>query len=179
MKPITRKLGGWLALVWGAALLAGCASHELRLAPAQSPPKLQAGQSLYIALATDAAYGEYHYPGSGLMLSQAIAAPLRRRLARVDLASQPESVNEALVTARQGGYELICYPEILHWEDRGSAEETSPDKVTVKLTLIEVASAKTLRFASIEGQSGLATPGAEHPQDLLPAPLEAFASSLF
>ena len=73
------------------------------------------------------------------MLSQAIAAPLRRRLARVDLASQPESVNEALVTARQGGYELICYPEILHWEDRGSAGETSPDKVTVKLTLIEVA----------------------------------------
>jgi hypothetical protein len=167
-------------LVWVGQLLTGCAdSHQVHLSPELPSPRIQAGQSLYVALARDGAYGEHHYPGSGLMLSQAIATPLLKRLTRVELARHTENLNEALSSARKGGYDLLCYPQILHWEDRATEWSARSDKVTVKLTLFEVASANTLRSALIEGQSGLATFGGDHPQDLLPAPLEAFTDSLF
>lgn len=180
MRQIANNIGFWLALVWVGQLLTGCAdSHQVHLSPELPSPRIQAGQSLYMALARDGAYGEHHYPGSGLMLSQAIATPLLKRLTRVELARHTENLNEALSSARKGGYDLLCYPQILHWEDRATEWSARSDKVTVKLTLFEVASANALRSALIEGQSGLATFGGDHPQDLLPAPLEAFTDSLF
>jgi Domain of unknown function (DUF4823) len=80
---------------------------------------------------------------------------------------------------RKSEFKYLVYPTILHWEDRATEWSALPDRVEVKIDLIETATGKLLDSVVIRGKSGVATLGGDHPQDLLPKPVDEFVSTLF
>jgi hypothetical protein len=80
---------------------------------------------------------------------------------------------------RKSEFKYLVYPTILHWEDRATEWSALPDRIEVKIDLIETATGKLLDSVVIRGKSGLATLGCDHPQDLLPKPVDEFVSTLF
>lgn len=53
-----------------------------------------------------------------------------------------------------------------------------PDKVEVKIDVVEVRSGEVLGSGIIKGKSGTSTLGGDHPQDLLPEPMTRFVDSI-
>ena len=68
---------------------------------------------------------------------------------------------------------------IVHWEDRATEWSLKSDKVEVKITVHDVARGRMLASAVVSGSSGLLTIGGDHPQDLLPEPMDSYVGSLF
>ena len=97
----------------------------------------------------------------------------------ISVLSETENYDTALNSARQGDYTYLFFPTITHWEDRATEWSGIPDQIAVKLTVIDLASGQPVSSATIEGTSGLATFGGDHPQDLLPEPLKAYVDQLF
>ena len=95
------------------------------------------------------------------------------------MAQSYQSFDDALKFTRDNGYKYLVYPTILHWEDRATEWSAIPDRVEVKIDIIESTTAKLLDSVVIKGKSGLATFGGDHPQDLLPKPVGEFVSTLF
>lgn len=82
-------------------------------------------------------------------------------------------------SARKSKSKYLVYPTILHWEDRATEWSSIPDKVEVKIELIDTTSGETATAVVIKGKSGIATLGGDHPQDLLPKPIQEFVASLY
>ncbi|MFV0486319.1 MAG: DUF4823 domain-containing protein [Vibrio fluvialis] len=166
------------AFVSSAALL-GCAdSHSLNVTDANSNIKLMPDTAVYISLSKDGEYGEHYYSGSGQMVSQIIQGELVTRLNNVVIAQKPESYASALQFASERKFDYLVYPTILHWEDRSTEWSAKPDKVKVKISVIDVKQKSTIKAGIIDGKSGLATFGGDKPQDLLPEPTKEFFSDL-
>ncbi len=113
------------------------------------------------------------------MTAQILYAALARRSRSAKVGRSFQSFEEALESARANKQKYLMYPSILHWEDRATEWSSIPDKVEVKVELVDVPSGSTITSAVIKGKSGLATLGGDHPQDLLPEPAEEFVSSLY
>jgi hypothetical protein len=168
------------ALIYLTALIvAGCAdTHKLtRMSVASAPLSREA--SAYIALPADGRYGEILYPGSGAQTAQEIAAAFAPYLFRISVATVSEDVAGALGSAEAGGYDYVVYPEILHWEDRATEWSGKPDLVSIRISMMQTSSRDVLDSGIIEGASGVATFGGDHPQDLLPEPLHKYTAALF
>lgn len=90
-----------------------------------------------------------------------------------------QSFDEAIQYTNDNSFNYLIYPQILHWEDRATEWSGISDKVTVKINIIEANTKKTLDSATIEGTSGWATLGGDHPQDLLKKPINDFVNSLY
>jgi Domain of unknown function (DUF4823) len=67
----------------------------------------------------------------------------------------------------------------LQWEDRATEWSAKPDVASVKISIVAAKSGQLIDSAVINGKSGLATFGGDHPQDLLPKPMADYASSMF
>lgn len=153
-------------------LLAGCMdSTHFAKDNANAMPE---HSSYYVALPDDGMYGAKVYSGSGKMTRAIIKAALQRNSQSAAAATHVEERNQALDSARQGGYDYLALPTILHWEDRATEWDFLRDKVEVKIELIDVFSGKTESSTIIEGKSGTATLGGDHPQDLLPEPINEY-----
>ena len=133
----------------------------------------------YVAVPRDGSYGSTNYPGSGAQVAQVIRSALLFHLTRVTEGGSWEDLDQALASAAAGGYRYLFFPTILHWEDRATEWNMKPDRVTVKIDVMEVASKKRLTSATINGKSGVVTMGGDHPQDLLPEPVANFIRQLF
>ncbi len=152
--------GGIMRLIYAALAvfsMVGCAdTHTLtRSSGSQNAVTLQGQASAYVAVPLDGRFEATLYGGSGAMTAQALAS------------------------AKAGGFGYLLYPEILHWEDRATEWSARPDVATVKLSVLSVSTGAVLDSAVIDGKSGLATFGGDHPQDLLPKPTGEYAASLF
>ena len=73
----------------------------------------------------------------------------------------------------------MMYPTILHWEDRATEWNFLSDEIKIKIELIDVINGQVDETVFIVGESGIATLGGDHPQDLLGDPLEDYISKLF
>ena len=162
-------------------LLSGCAdTHNLvRSNPMGLTTKLTPKDSFYIAVSKDVVYGEDKNEGSGLTLSQILQSSIGKRARRVEIGTEHQSFDDALLYARSKSFKYLIYPTILHWEDHATEWNGVADKVEVKVEVVESASENLLDTALIDGRSGLATLGGDKPQDLLPKPVEEFVSGLF
>lgn len=134
--------------------------------------------SFYVAQPADGMYGAKPYPGSGKLTSAIIRQALQNNAQHAVAASRVERREQALAAARQGGHGYLVFPTILHWEDRATEWNFMRDKVQVKVELVEVISGHTASSAIIAGKSGIATLGGDHPQDLLPEPIEQYLQGL-
>lgn len=172
-----RSLCAMLALL----AMIGCAdTHKVtRSGEAQGKPFLERQASAYVALPSDGRYGDTVYSGSGAMTAQIVVSAFSPYLSKVMTGAGIEDLDQAMVTAKDGNYRYLFYPQILQWEDRATEWSGKPDLVTVKLSIYATDTGALLDSANIDGKSGLATFGGDHPQDLLPKPVSQYAASLF
>jgi len=161
-------------------ILPGCAhTYELTKSRQTAEPIMKATDSVYVAIPKDGVYGSTIYQGSGTTAAQELVGALAKRLRRVEPGREYQPFDEALKTARDKGYTHLVYPIILHWEDRATEWSGISDRVEIKVELINAGTGETLDSAIIKGKSKWATFGGDHPQDLLPKPIEDFIASLF
>ena len=95
------------------------------------------------------------------------------------VGSSPLDFNEARNVSLSNGDKYFVYPTILHWEDRATEWSAIPDKLEVKIVVADTSSGNPVETVIVKGKSGLATFGGDHPQDLLPEPVEEFVSTLY
>lgn len=112
------------------------------------------------------------------MVSKALQSELFTKLNNVAIANQPADYNFVLEYAKSNEFDYLIFPTILHWEDRATEWSAKPDKVRVKITVVDVKTKVIIKSGIIEGKSGLATFGGDHPQDLLSDPVSEFMASL-
>jgi Domain of unknown function (DUF4823) len=159
--------------------IAGCAdTHELTRINVTTAP-LSRDASAYIALPQDGRYGQILYRGSGAQTAQEVAAAFAPYFSTVSVATGIEDIATAVKYAQAGRYDYVFYPEILHWEDRATEWSGKPDLVSVKISIIQTRTGEIVDSGIIQGTSGLATFGGDHPQDLLPEALQQYAAALF
>lgn len=170
-----------IALLIISAAIFGCAdSHQLvRYGKSETHLRLAANDTIYIAVSRDGIYGTRTYKSSGLITSRILLSSFAKRARRVEMGQSYQSFDDAIKFARDSGFRYLVYPTILHWEDRATEWSALPDRVEVKVDIVESINAKLLDSLVVTGKSGLATFGGDHPQDLLPKPVDEFVSGLF
>ena len=161
--------------------LFGCVNkHELvRPDNSVAKVKLERQATAYIAVPQDGKYGQTIYHGSGETTTQVIQAAFAKHLRQVVKGTEHQTLESAMSMAQQNGSTYLIYPTILHWEDRATEWSGKADKVSVKISVIKVGSGVEVDAVVINGKSKWATFGGDHPQDLLPPPIEEYAAALF
>lgn len=170
-----------LAILMLVTLMLGCAdTHELvRNNPVISNQKFSGGDSFYIAVPRDGIYGSKTYQGSGATTTQILMSSFAKRARNVQIDRLYKPFEKSLLAAKQANLKYLVYPTILEWEDRATEWSGIPDRVSVKVEIVTVSNGQTIESAVVKGKSGLATFGGDHPQDLLPKPIDEFVASLF
>lgn len=161
------------------ALLSGCADSHQWLPQQSGSTHLDRADKIYISTPFDGSYGNHTYAGSGRNTAQIIYSAFSRHSAAVTVGSSTSNLEQALEGARRSGQDYVVLPTILHWEDRATEWSMIPDKVEVKIEVVQVSSGAVVGSGIAKGASGLSTLGGDHPQDLLPEPIETFVSSLY
>jgi len=161
-------------------LVSACAdTHQLIRQEGVQTIRFNPSDSIYVSVPQDGAYGEKTYRGSGQTTTQIVMAAFERRSRTVRNGRVNQSFDEALEAAKNSNCNWLVYPSILQWEDRTTEWSGIPDRVEINIEVVDVASGNTATYAIVKGKSGLATFGSDHPQGLLPQPVEEFVSSLY
>ena len=100
-------------------------------------------------------------------------------LLQVDEGDEVESFNQATTSAKSNAADYLFFPTILHWEDRATEWSGKADKAQIKIVVFDLRTSEVVSSATIDGKSGLATFGGDHPQDLLPGPVTKYVNGLF
>lgn len=168
----------WLLLI---LFFLGCAHtyEQVGVGDSTLRQKLKQEDSVYIVVPADGKYGDFVYQGSGQTTAQVIKTAFLKHLNRVETSVDVEKFEEGLEKAKSQGFTCLVRPTILHWEDRATEWSGKPDKVEVKINVVDVGSGDILDSVVIKGKSRWATFGGDHPQDLLPEPINNYVSSLF
>ena len=175
---MSANVKSWISIAVVGVIL-GCADSHLVRQGERSGAKLSKADAVYIAVSRDGVYGTDTYHGSGVTTSQLLLSSFAKQVRNVEVARSAETYDEALKAARAKGFKYLVYPTILHWEDRATEWSAIPDRVEVKVEVVDLSTDKAIDTAIISGKSGIATLGGDHPQDLLPKPIEEFVASLY
>jgi hypothetical protein len=159
-------------------LLGGCAETNLERQSTASSFTTSPTESAYVSVPRDGVYGEDTYQGSGQTTAQAIVLAFNPYLERVEAGSTTEDFAAAIRSADSGRFTYLIYPQILHWEDRATEWSGKPDRISIKLSVYNVATGNLADSVLITGHSAWATLGGDKPQDLLADPLAKYAKSL-
>lgn len=162
-------------------IIVGCAdSHQLvRSNPTSSYQKFSSSDSFFISVPQNGIYGEKTYQSSGVMTTQILMSSFVKRVQEVKTAKSYQTFEDSLLAAKEANTKYLIYPTILEWEDRATEWSGIPDRVSIKVEIINVANGQTVESAIVNGKSGLATFGGDHPQDLLPKPIDEFVGTFF
>lgn len=165
-----------LALI---AALSGCAdSHQW--SPLQNgSARIGKTDRIYISIPADGEYGDHVYRGSGRNTSSILSSAVSKQSRWVRVGRVTDNFQDAIEQAQSLGQDVLIFPKILHWEDRATEWSMIPDRVEIKVDVVQVSSGDVISSGVITGKSGLSTLGGDHPQDLLPEPVAEFVDSLF
>ena len=161
-----------------AILLAGCSAKYSTNNIQERTEHLVKDVSVVISQPTDGVYETHTYSGSGRATADAVKAAFLRHSDNVTVFADCDDVT--CLTANHSisrGYYVV--PKILHWEDRATEWSGIPDKIEVKITVYNAESNNRVASTIINGKSKWATFGGDHPQDLLPEPINMFVSNLY
>jgi hypothetical protein len=168
------------ALVLAIVLaVSACADSHRVQHTIQSPEKLSRVATAYVAVPQDGRYGHTVYSGSGLTTTQIVAGAFTRHLTRVEQAERPETYESALEAAKKMGATYLISPSIAHWEDRATEWSLISDKVELQISVYDAVTGRLIERGIVDGRSGWATLGGDHPQDLLPQPVNQYVDNLF
>lgn len=161
-----------------ATMLFGCASVHEQNVLIRPTAKLIKGKSIVIATPTNGFYESTEYPASGKTTAFAIRSAFAKFSNTITVVPECKDL-VCLKGIQKTGFDYYIIPEILHWEDRATEWSGKRDKIEIKVLIYEGQSWKELASAIISGTSKWATFGGDHPQDLLPEPLNKYAESLY
>ena len=163
-----------------AILLLSCTAHFQQIDITSKPQaKLDSQGKVLISTSQDGRYGTINYSESGQMTSKAIMKAFARHTKHASITNTCSSIDSCLSEAKENGYSYLVYPEILHWEERATEWSGKPDRIEVKLTLFTIDNGEIVYSAILSGRSRWLTLKWDHPQDLLPSPMNTYASSLY
>jgi Domain of unknown function (DUF4823) len=165
-------------LIFIAALVSGCSSTFKQNVLQEPSTKLVRGKSVAIATPINGWYGKTEYSDSGRMTAFATRAAFAR-FTNTSVVSVGCKDLACLRNHTSGPFDYYVVPEILHWEDRATEWSGLPDKIEVKIIVYDGGTGKEVASTLISGQSKWATFGGDHPQDLLPEPLNSYVESLY
>lgn len=165
-------------IVLGCALLAGCSAKYNNVSVTRNTERLASHKNVAIATPADGMYQTTNYAGSGSMTAQAVKAAFARYTDNVKVISECSDLTcLEEKKALDEGYYVI--PQILHWEDRATEWSGIPDKMEVKVTVYNAKTKNVVSSSILSGKSKWVTFGGDHPQDLLPEPINNYVSSLY
>jgi hypothetical protein len=161
------------------ALLVGCASFETTTAVHKIAQPLDRGAQGLVATPPDGQYGNIKYDASGRMTAEAVSSAFSRYLVRAEICPTLTDFNGGVSSARTNKFSYFIWPEILHWEDRATEWSGKPDRIEIKIAVVEAATGEVLDSSLIRAKSAWATFGGDHPQDLLAKPINEYVDGLF
>jgi hypothetical protein len=158
--------------------LSGCSAAYEQQIVNPITTRLVAGHGVYISKPKNGRYGKIEYRESGIMTANSIKSAFSRFSTEIHV---PEAClgKECLGRIPVEKYTYYVAPEILHWEDRATEWSELPDKIEIKVVIYDIKSGREITSAVLSGRSKWATFGGDHPQDLLPEPVNQFVQSLY
>lgn len=161
-----------------ASGLVGCSAKYNTNNVQENTEQLKKDTPVLISKPTDGFYEAQQYSGSGAASAAAVRAAFLKYSDQVTIVQDCADV-ECMKTkhAIARGYYVV--PQILHWEDRATEWSGIPDKIEVKITVYNSETNNRVASAIINGKSKWATMGGDHPQDLLPEPINSYVASLY
>jgi hypothetical protein len=165
------------AMLVAAMVLGGCAATYHQDTVTAPTAQVQRGRAVVVATPTNGSYERREYFGSGRQTAVAIQAAFARF---GDAVVSSRCADLACLQAEaDSGVSYLVVPQILHWEDRNTEWSGKPDRIEIKIIVVDAQSRKTLASVVISGKSKWATFGGDRPQDLLPEPVGQFVQSLY
>lgn len=158
------------------SILAGCTAEVQRLQAVSTP--LTPDTSFYVPLCADGKHDGHQQVASGLMMSQLLSAELKARAQRVERGTREENQQLALISARERDLKYVAFPAILDWQDDATPMASVPDRVKVRIDIIDVANANIIDAVVLQKQTSDMAVSKTPPQELLAAPLQEYAAAL-
>ncbi|MEL0550759.1 uncharacterized protein DUF4823 [Raoultella sp. BIGb0399] len=167
-----------LLLALGGLLLSGCSAKYQSAEVTKSTELLMKNKPVVIAQPENGVYQTTVYNGSGATSAQAVLAAFSHytdNASVVPVCSTLSCLKEKHTLTE--GYYVV--PQILHWEDRATEWSGIPDRMELKITVYNSATDHVVASSILSGKSKWATFGGDHPQDLLPQPVNNYIASLY
>ena len=159
------------------ALAAGCTSTYQQRPTIASESSLISGKRVVIATPENGSYGSERYSSSGASTASAVQAAFARHTS--DLVVSTECRNIACLREKHPDGFYFVVPLILHWEDRATEWSGKKDKIEIKISIYGATGDQEIAGTLIGGKSKWATFGGDHPQDLLPEPIQTYVETLY
>jgi hypothetical protein len=158
-------------------LIVGCASTYEQVHVTAPTVKLERGKSILIALPANGKYETIDYTESGRMTAAAVNSAFAKYSDNISIVDECQDLE--CLQSKAAAVDYFVVPEILHWEDRNTEWSGKKDVIEIQIAIVDAASGSALATSVISGKSKWATFGGDHPQDLLPEPLQAYVDSLY
>ncbi len=161
--------------------ISGCClspTYQQTRSPAVMQPRLSMNASALIGVSSDGDFLDEHYEGSGQATTQAILGAFGVFLLRAEVLSKKSSLEEGVEEAKLRGITHYVHPTIVHWEERATEWSGKPDRIEVRIQIIEVNSGGIVDTVTLSGKSKWFTFGGDHPEELLNEPLRQYATEL-
>ena len=163
------------ALLLIPIVMTGCTS-TYNMEVLKSPDsKLLRTHSVAIQTPSNGSFGEQSYAGSGKMTADAFRSGFLRYSS--DVKTVPTGKTKSNFSNSSNTY--YVEPEILHWEERATEWSGRRDKIEIKVNVYDTRSMNTVSSVIFTGKSKWATFGGDHPQELLPTPIENYLKTLY
>lgn len=159
--------------------LSACADSHQLLRTNEGNTNLDPAGVVFVSVPKDGVYGDIDYHGSGKTTTQIVVMAFSLYANRVEGAHEYTDYEKSLKMADKLGAKYLVFPTILKWEDRATEWSAIPDRASIKISVVDVETKKTLDSVVIKGKSGLATFGGDRPQDLLPEPVKQYVKSIY
>ena len=130
----------------------------------------------YVAVPADGVDDHGAYQGSGLKVAVAIQAAFAQKIQTVLTGGEHQSLDASLATARSKAIGYLFYPTIVQWEDNPTEWTGEPDRIQIKIELLDVSSGNAIYSTMFTGKSKWMTFG-NVPEEMLPELLAKYANS--
>ena len=158
----------------------GCKSTYSEKSLSNEPiPMLGNSSRIYIAIPFDASFKGKVMQFSGKQTADALFSAFSRHTKSVYISKYPESLVDALESARQRNAQYLVYPTLEQWEDRATEWSGRRDQLKVKVDTIDLASSRVVYSKEISATGKWMTDGGDTPQDLLDEPMQHYVNTLF
>lgn len=167
-----------LGIVLAVIVISGCTATYTRTEVAQPSAKLQRGKSVAIATPANGSYEGKVYTDSGNQAALAVRAAFAKFASETTVIADCTTL-ACLKDKAAPGTDYLVVPEILHWEDRATEWSGIKDKLEIKISIYDSQCGSALASEVLSGKSKWATFGGDHPQDLLPGPIDGYVATLY
>ena len=163
-----------------SVLLTACVTAYVPepLPPPSLNAKLQRGQAVLVATPVNGKFEEEDYPDSGQQAAEVVRLAFSRFASKAEISKTCKAV-DCLANEGRGKYRYYIVPEILHWEDRETQWSGKPDKVSLKITVVDATTMQAIDSVVIRQEAAWAVLGGMHPELLLPQPVNQHVASLY